>query len=112
VSSRGNGTLAPVGNLAGLEATTSTGRVSTLHESTALRSGGCEKLRCGELSSAHRLPTVGPGSDWPQTHPLGLLHCVNDLAGYFGGTYVIGPVRQCLLDVRYLFSPLIIHRYV
>jgi len=33
--------------------------------------------------------------------PLGLLHVVKDLAGYLGGTYVIGSISQCLLDVLY-----------
>jgi len=47
-----------------------------------------------------------------RTLPLGLLHVVKDLAGYLGGTYMIGPVRQRLLDVLYFVPSRLIHRVV
>jgi hypothetical protein len=42
----------------------------------------------------------------------GLPHVVNDLASYFGGTYVIGPISQCLLDFLYFVHARLIHRLV
>jgi hypothetical protein len=41
----------------------------------------------------------------------GLPHAVYDLAGYLGGTYVIGPIRQRLLDVLYFFPSRLIRRF-
>jgi hypothetical protein len=76
----------------------------------SIGSAGCGKLRCGDFLEHPACQQVGLGMTGFRRS--GLTHVVNDLAGYLGGTYVIGSIRQCLLDVLYFVQPRLIHRLV